>query len=424
MESQTPTPNKAEVLKKGAATIAGAAWDAASVVKELPRSAKETRLRATVRSPIGIDVGARTIKAVQLGRGRFGNGQWMVWATAEVPRSDVADGAPAQGAQGPATRRLLTRAEVGRLVGTLERQGFTGDRVVLAAPPEKLATSILDLPPRSSQAPLEQIAKMELARAHRFSPDGFEMGCWDLPASARAARATPVMAVACTHADALAVIDPFEDEGLDVLSLDVLPCALARACAPLIEDDGTGITGIVDLGWATADLILMHQGVVIYTRTLGDAGLSRLYQTLGARLGLESDVIDYLLADSGLTQVGEGAGNGAGVAGAVAARKGPNDAAGLIAAHFEAAVQELQVSLKYARHQYPDTPVSRLLMVGGGACIRGVSGHFSKTLGMAARTAAPADLAVCAPHVAEVCASPALTAALGLAKFAEACGRT
>jgi len=53
------------------------------------------------------------------------------------------------------------------------------------------------------------------------------------------------------------------------------------------------------------------------------------------------------------------------------------------AAHFEAAVQELQVSLSYAQHQYPDTPVSRLLVVGA----RGTGGVARLLLGSVAEGA-------------------------------------
>jgi Tfp pilus assembly PilM family ATPase len=79
-------------------------------------------------------------------------------------------------------------------------------------------------------------------------------------------------------------------------------------------------------------------------------------------------------------------------------------------------VQELKVSLTYAQHQYHETAVSRLLLVGGGACIPGVAAHLSKTLGVESRTAAPADTAVPAPAVAGVCTSPALMLAMGLAQ--------
>jgi type IV pilus assembly protein PilM len=379
-----------------------------------PVAAGGRRLHRRTRSPVGVDVGARTVKAVQLGRDRFGDGRWRVTAAAEVPRDDVAGAASA-----PVQAHVVTAGEVRRLMGTLERQGFVASDVVLAVPDERVVSSMLELPPRSSQAPIEQIARMEVARAHRFAPDSFEMGCWDLPAAARATRQTPVMAVACTHADAAAVMDPFEAEGLIVLALDVKAAALARACAPLLRAEGGGITGIVDLGWSGASLSLMHQGVAIYGRTLGDCGISKLYHTLTGRLGLEIEVIDYLLADSGLTA--HDAAPGEGAPPAPAAKKGKNakDAAGLIAAHFEAAVHELQVSLTYAQHQYPDTPLSRLLVVGGGGCIRGVTDHLRAALGIEARAVAPADLAACAPAAAAKCASPGLTLALGLAQFTE-----
>ena len=364
------------------------------------------RLHRRTRTAIGIDVGSRTVKAVQFGRDSWGDGAWRVVAATEFPRGDASIPAPSNAAGAAAS--VLRREDVNRLAGTLERQGFTGSDVVLAVPTERLTTNVLDLPPRSSQAPLEQIARMELARAHRCAPDSFEMGSWDLPAAARAAKATPVMAVACSHADAAAVLDPFESEGFNVRALDVRPCALARACEPMLGAGDT-ITAILDVGWSAATLSLMYQGVVIYGRTLGDGGVSKLYQTLSGRLGLEADVIDYLLAESGLGD--------AGTLASPAQRKAPVDAAGLIAAHFEATVQELKVSLGYAQHQYPETSVSRVLLVGGGACIRGVAAHFSGALRIETRTVAPADVAPSLPSAAALSGSPALTLALGLAQF-------
>jgi Tfp pilus assembly PilM family ATPase len=412
---------------KGAAAV-----EAARGVQSLKRvdlaaaaaAMKGKRLQTRTRTPIGIDVGSRVVKAVQFGRDRWGGGKWQVVAATQIPRSEVAQGGPSgpspAGAGGPASAQVaaqalgqskpLTADEVRRLAGTLERQGFAGSDVVLAVPTDKLSTSVLDLPPRASQAPLEQITRMELARAHKVAPDSFEMGCWDLPAAARATKATPVMAVACTHADANAIIDPFEAEGFKARALDVRPAAIARACDALVGNPNT-LTAILDVGWTAAALSLMHQGVVIYGRTLGDGGISKLYQTLANRLGLEDDVIDYLLGETGLGD--------AGPAGAAAARRGPVDAGGLIAAHFEAAVEELKVSLTYAQHQYHETAVSRLLLVGGGACIPGVAAHLSKTLGVETRTAAPADTAASAPAVAGVCASPALMLAMGLAQHPE-----
>jgi Tfp pilus assembly PilM family ATPase len=399
-----------------------------AAVKPSANPSKARRLQFRTRSASGVDVGARSVKAVQFATDRVGDGSWRVAAVAEMPREATPEtpaagqpAAPQSQSQGATAAKVppLTVAEVRRLVATLERQGFEGSNVVLAVPNDRVYSSMLELPPRSSNAPLEQIARLEMARSHRLAPDAFEMGSWDLPAAARATRQTHVMAVACTHADAAALMDPFEAEGLTVTALDVKAAALARACAPLLDADAGGITGLVDLGWTSATLSLMHQGVVIYGRTLGDSGLHKLYATLAGRLGLDGEVIDYLLSDTGLSAGRDPAAKDAPPVTPAAARKTKNatDAAGLIAAHFEAAVHELQVSLSYAQHQYPDTPLSRLLVVGGGACIRGVTEHLRRTLGIEALAVAPADVATCPKHLVGPCASPAMTAALGLAQF-------
>lgn len=412
--------NTAALKTRAGAAASAASGAMAALPGALTGALAGKRLNRRTRSAIGIDVGARAIKAVQFGRERFGSVAWRVVAAAEMPRDEVAGAAvPGQvpAGQPPQSAHFLTPAEVRRLVGTLDRKGFAGADIVLAMPNDKVFSSMLELPPRSSQAPIEQIARMEMARAHRFPLDGFEMGCWDLPAAARATKQTPVMAVACTHADAAAVLDPFEGEGLNVAGLDVKAAAHARACAPLTGGDSSGIVGIVDLGWSAATLSLMHEGVTVYGRTLGDSGIRKLYHTLATRLGLEIDVIDYLLADSGLAGTEAVACAIDAPASAPRKTKVAADAAGLVAAHFEAAINELQVSIAYAQRQYPDTPLSRLLVVGGGGCIRGVTEHLRRALQMDIRSAAPADVASCAPDLSELCGSPSLMAALGLALF-------
>lgn len=413
-------PNISTIQSRAGAAAAAMPGAVAALPGTLAGVLAGKRLNRRTRSAIGIDVGARAVKAVQFGRDRFGAAGWRVTAAAEVPRDGVAPATPqgqAPAGPQPLSVHLLTSAEVRRLIGTLDRKGFAGADIVLAMPNDKVLSSMLELPPRSSQAPIEQIARMEMARAHRFPLDGFEMGCWDLPAAARASKQTPVMAVACTHADAAAVLDPFEAEGLNVTGLDVKAAAHARACAPLTGGDSAGIIGIVDLGWTAATLSLMHDGVAVYGRTLGDSGIHKLYHTLATRLGLEIDVIDYLLADSGLTGTEAVAHAKDAAASAPRKTKVATDAAGLIAAHFEAAVHELQVSIAYAQRQYPDTPLSRLLVVGGGGCIRGVTEHLRATLHVEARSAAPADVAVCPPDLSELCRSPSMMAALGLSLF-------
>src|SRR3954469_4436858 len=89
------------------------------------------------RTPIGLDLGARRVKAIQLEHGPDGP---RVAAAAVAPRAG-------SGAGGS----IVTAAEVAGLSDLLYRTGFEGWDVVLAAPAGALVTAVLELPPRAGQ---------------------------------------------------------------------------------------------------------------------------------------------------------------------------------------------------------------------------------------------------------------------------------
>ena len=329
--------------------------------------------------PIGLDVGSRYVKAIQFAPYSSGLrvvAAAMVSRTVEESVASPVAGAPevpvtpdrrtkTPGSVKAAPAQIfhtgpLTADEIQTLRDVLARSGFEGDRVVLAAPPAVLLQSVLELPPRSSQAPIEQIARLELARSHKCAPDSFEMGCWDLPPvaagqSVKAGKGTLVMAVGYPHAAADPILDAFDAAGLQVVALDAAPCAIARACAPaavLVGPEG-GMTAILDLGWSAASLSLIHCGAIIYGRVLADGGLGTLHHTLVRRLNLELDVVDYLLTEVGLSvrlPVGDDDQTDPNGEEAIDL---PEDARGLLAAHIDGLVRELLASFSYASRQYP-----------------------------------------------------------------------
>ena len=118
---------------------------------------------------IGLDIGSRHIKAVQVARGKS---QPRIEAAAVIP---FVSPEPA-----------LDADCVRRLRDVLARQGFRGNQVVIVAPANKLHVEMLDLPPRHSGAPVDQLARAEMMRLGKLEANAFEMATWDLPA-ARAA---------------------------------------------------------------------------------------------------------------------------------------------------------------------------------------------------------------------------------------------
>ena len=343
----------------------------------------------TSRTPIGVDLGAREVRALQLSCGRRG---WRVTAAVSFPRPGATDRIEPVVAQ--------------QLSDVLYRQGFRGRDIVLAVPGDKLRGSMLELPAAAANVPLDQIARMEMARLHKLEADAFEMACWVLPVPDRAHKTTHMMAAACAHADADEVLDVFEEQGLNVCALDLETCALARASAAALAE-ADGVVSIINLEWHVVRLVVMHGQVVTYERTLSEAALGTLQQTLSTKLGGDSEVASHVLRHVGLM-----APQPQDEANSLPTRA---DVRRVIAAHFEALLNELLASLSYMSRQYPHAELERLVLAGPGASIPGLAEYLETMLAVNVQTASPADLGDCPAALLDTCRNPALTTALGLA---------
>ena len=366
------------------------------------------------RGPIGLDIGERWIKAVQLSADAS-----RIHAVVSVART-------------PGENASLTAHECRRLVTILSRRGFLGRRAVVAVPSGAVMSSILELPPPTSPAPRHEIARTELADAHRRDPQAMEVDFWDIPAPARRTEGSPAMAAGCTHEDAERLLDPLERAGLRVEALD-LPCwAVARlaAAAPSTSDHDSAalsdqtagqdhesghdseaaphaasIVAAVDLGWSSATLILLHQGTVVYERNLPTAGLHHLATSLEKQHRFQPDVIEYLLRDLGFG-VGDTTDDDLALLRKV---RGPFDT------HFTSLGQELSLSASYAQHQYPQAQVQQVVLTGGGAAVPGVESYLAGHLECPVRALSPLDRLACHPALHDEAGSPTLAIAAGLA---------
>jgi type IV pilus assembly protein PilM len=342
------------------------------------------------RTAIGIDVGARSIKAVQLHR--FG-GHYRTAAISAVPR--------------PAADQELEGDEMRELRRVLKRQGFQGRDVVLAAPDTALLRGVFDLPRQVSGAPVAQIARMELARMHQVAPDSFEMVCWEPPASGSPQSTMQAIAAGCPHATANAFLDQFEEHGFNVCALDIRSAAAARACAPLILAP-PAITAILDVGWSATKLLLVCGGSIIYERLLMDQCLSKLIARLSERFDLAVNAVCQVLDTIGLS---------------AAATMQELDEQSLAVihkiarAHFDVVLEELRAPFGYANHQYPGGGIARMLLIGGGASIAGLAPYLQEGLHIEVATATASDVLESAPHLLAKANHPAAIVALGLAKF-------
>ncbi|MCE9591978.1 MAG: pilus assembly protein PilM [Planctomycetes bacterium] len=339
------------------------------------------------RTAIGVDLGARVVKAIQLAPNGKG---WRTIAAAQFAL-------PTGGAS-------LDVAQVRLLSDVLDRQGFRGSELVVAAPASQLITSVLELPARSSGAPLDKIAHAELARMAKLESTGFESSYWELPAPARPTAGTDALAVAMAHTHADALIDLFEAEGLTVCRIDTQAWALTRACGPELAA-APALTGVLDIGWEAARLILVHDGVVVFQRSLGEMGLCALHKKAAGEWKLEADVVEHVLASACRK----------GLPGSDAATAADAEVRTLVDQYSDSLGAELEASFAYASHRFSDRPVAKLLLVGGGAGLPGMDARLARRHGVETKTISPASVTQVPEALRERAGSAGLMTALGLA---------
>lgn len=288
-------------------------------------------------TPIGIDVGSRRVKAVQLSRA---GGRWRLTSAVNIPRLEP-------GAE-------VTAAECDRLAGVLHRHGFVGDEAVLACPGWLLSSTVVELPPRSSGAPVEQIARVEVARSLRREVGSFELAAWELPAGGRVSEVPSSLAVALAHDAADAILDRFEAAGLEVVGIDVPGPALVSACVELLSSgDVKRVDAVIDLSWSAATIGLVAGGVLTYERRIEEAGLAPSHVAAAKALGVTIDQ-----AESFVRRVCEPGAERRGVAASVA--RDLSKAASVLAG-------EVTASMDYATHRWPEYEPGAVVLCGGGA---------------------------------------------------------
>ena len=426
------------------------------------------------RTAIGIDVGSRTIKVAQLAKsGSFpstllktglslmGRGasrssanssdqSYQIVALSMLPRtkaglieagqqvdsirdpvrdpvfdSEAQTRRESNGLSVPDSTRAsnrLDRQEIINIRAVLRRQGFCGNDIVLAVPEKQLLHGVFEIPPATSgqaadrEEMIFQIARMELSRMHGVAPDSFEMACWPLGGwplggqdeSKSTHRGGQAIAVGCPHDVANELLDLFEGAGFNVRALDLRSAAAARACMSL-SVQLPALTAILDLGWSSTKLLFVCGGTVVYERCLTNKSISHITTKLSGMFGITEQSADQTISTIGLVTNSEAGDYDQQSTEAI--RK-------ILTKHFDVMLEELKTPFDYASHQYPGEGVKRLLLIGGGARIFGLSQYIQEALGIEVITAAPGDLVGHSEsQILAKLSHPAMTVAVGLAMF-------
>lgn len=325
-------------------------------------------------SHIGLHADTRCFYAVQGVRDADAPGSFRVLAATKILRD-----APA-----------LSNSQADRLFRTLARQGFAGHEAVTAVPQAALLSGVLDLPPRHSGAPLDQIARNELARANRCEPDQIESAWWEIPpgfAAGRETEGTQVIAVGCRHADAQHIHDCFEAARVETLAIDTVGAALVRAVRPALPSTSPEppLSALVEVSHDCTLALILRGHDIVYERYMPDAGLTAVTSSLVQRLSLDAESAELILARVGLGQIPPE------LAELEADPSTIEDARQAISDHLDALANEVRASASYAGRRYASS-LSSVLVTGPIATVPGWTERLGRRLESTTSACSPAAL--------------------------------
>jgi len=331
---------------------------------------------------IGLDIGRRWVKAAQLsGKGAGRGAHALAVFDRRQPDAPVSEN------------------EAAYVVEVLRRRGFIGKRVVLAAPPSALVSSLLDLPPAKAGVPRERIIRAELSRVHKLPADGFSC-CWsDLPSSANGGGGAQALCWGLRYTSAEPMLSSLTTAGLEVAGVEPASLALHRACRSMVPNDAQ-ISAIADLGATSARLVLLYQGRVVHERALSEWGGGALVWALSEKLEAPDALAQRAMCRFGMA----GAEHGGLLA---------SETTGTLAGMLEEMVEQVSLSFSFVSHQYPEAELGPLLLTGGGSGMPGLAPALAEGLQLQVVPLTPGVMIEGTADRASRC--PSVVAALGLA---------
>lgn len=195
----------------------------------------------------------------------------------------------------------LSAAEANRIMEVLERHGFTGRRIAIAAPEDKLITTMLQLPAGLDDEALAPVVRMEMARAASSRPDTLQAGHVAVAANPRNKQRRAVHGAALRHEDAEALMEPLLAAGADLVAIEPAGVAALRAVQPLAGADPEAVVSVLDLGWDRAQVIVARGGSFAYARTDAELSLKDLVARTARLTGLAPAVAERAIMNGAET---------------------------------------------------------------------------------------------------------------------------
>jgi len=349
-----------------------------------------TKIKAQ-RSSIGLHADPHEFRAVQLIRegDTVRVGAWAIFPRLgkETENLEVPQGLPAE-------------EELRWASSILSRRGFHGHDLSCAPPSRVCTQHVFELPPPDSGAPLELLARAEVARERRCEPQDFQIGFWGLP---QRGRTSETMAVACSKGIVDGMISAAHAADLEVTGIDLPELAILRGVHEQVDavnaDGETPIHSILHVGWEHSLAIVTLGERLVYVRRIPH-GASEAWELATERYGLSVNSARAVIGDYGFTRIDE-----------QLERIRLSCWSGL----SKRIASELDVAFAYVSHSFRMAPLGRVVMSGYGATNATMHTRIDEVLGLPILSGAPRVLAESIPEGQSESLTPRLAYAYGLA---------
>ncbi len=221
---------------------------------------------------VGLDIGANSIKIVELQGGikprlsRFG-------------RISLTEGAINAG-------EIKEREQVGKAIKELfAKTKITSKRVVIAIPGQAAIIRHIKMPLMEDN----EVANAIHWEAERYIPFPVDEVTLDFKVIKRSTDRNEMdVLMVCARNDIIySHIETLKDIGLQTLAVDVQTFSLMRASG-LEATDTEGAVALLDIGFETSDLMILKDGIPLFTRVIPLAG-NRFTKTIASNLGITSE---------------------------------------------------------------------------------------------------------------------------------------
>lgn len=309
---------------------------------------------------VGVDLGSSTINVVQVERG----GEiWRVtrWATVPTPKDAVRDG-------------VITQVEVvaDAIKHALKLAKISANAAVIAVAGGSVIVRAVRIP-KMTEATLRKSIKFE---AGRYVPSSIEDSFIEFEIIGDAPDGNmDVLIVASPREIVETRIAACEKAGLDVEVVDIEAFAMYRALVEASTDPGLSAEtlALIDVGASSTNVSVVAGGVFAMTRSIPQAG-NTLTEALKSYFKLNDED-----AEDGKAQL-----DMASLLGDDKVMENPP--LRVLQPHVDDLIREIRRSLNYYQSQQTEagkgSPVTRLVISGGGASLAGLAPYFENKLGI------------------------------------------